>query len=772
MNEDNSDEEDAGICKENGFAEVFELNTSTASSISSVSRAKENSHSQERRRRKPLRKPLRTIIRKKTRNHLQRYHHYSSALADQHPVVLDDDERLKVSLPTASAAVILPSNIHRNKQKPSNRNDKPDPPAEGGANQSSSSSFSTIATTTTTTNTQLRLGGAKPCSTHYGASITKNNANNASTTLSQRRILKREETVSQDNIENDGHIHSFLRQTIQLRLGAAPKQPQQVPVVASSSSVPLQNRSGESESSSTPSSSNCTTTTTSQRETKTNNLDAPPTPCASPKRNPKATPTDESHQQPNHQQTTNSIIPKKEESLGVERTPPPTPPVSPERNRKQSQQQESSQKKKVSCTPRPKKEESLGVERTPPPTPPVSPERNRKQSQQQESSQKKKISCTPRQKMKRRFLQESSKQHDDDRSTSPIVSSLLLGSSSNNNKQSTVVAKSSPKSVLSTGAQSSTACTDDDGQGEQPESSLVLFLDEYSGEQYSVLLDNIHTMNHHHHHHLERVTIFRHRDDRNRKNIYARRTDEELQALFQILRHRSISKTLRQVELWNFQAHDVSTLAHGFKNSFQRLECLQLHLESGTLSPDLTNALGTLPSLVSLEVKVHERFPIAPLLKRPQSLKILGIIMNQHYELPCEDVEAIAMALLPGNCSSSVEVLDIEPVMKSVSLRRLLGAALQKNQSLETLQFSCGCETMEDGDETLAVLLEALVPNHRLRVVWNHHYESIMVSDATKQRVLDVLKEHPTIEEFYVFAEDPEFATQKHEMLKAQRILI
>jgi hypothetical protein len=43
------------------------------------------------------------------------------------------------------------------------------------------------------------------------------------------------------------------------------------------------------------------------------------------------------------------------------------------------------------------------------------------------------------------------------------------------------------------------------------------------------------------------------------------------------------------------------------------------------------------------------------------------------------------------------------------------------------------------------------------------------VSDVTKQRVLQVLGRHPTIEEFYVFAEDQVFANKKNEMLEAQR---
>jgi hypothetical protein len=225
---------------------------------------------------------------------------------------------------------------------------------------------------------------------------------------------------------------------------------------------------------------------------------------------------------------------------------------------------------------------------------------------------------------------------------------------------------------------------------------LTLYLDDYSSDRYSLLLDEIYA-----NHRLERLTIYRHRTDQTTV-----RTEEEVQALFHILRHRS-SETLRELELWNFQARDVPTLAKGFKKSFRTLECLQLHLESGTITPDLTTALGTLSSLVSFEVGVQASFRIASLLKRPQSLRILGIVLN-HFELAGEDVAAVTRAL-QGDCS--VEVLDIEPVMQPVSLR-LLASALHTNRSLETIQFSCGCETMQDGDGTLAILLDALVANH------------------------------------------------------------
>lgn len=279
---------------------------------------------------------------------------------------------------------------------------------------------------------------------------------------------------------------------------------------------------------------------------------------------------------------------------------------------------------------------------------------------------------------------------------------------------------------------------------------LRLFLDDYVHSQYWHLLESLHSNQT-----MDKVKVFR-----NRQTDGARiRTQEELECFFFALADQHV-QPLGELHLWNFRSEDLPVLTKGL-SILKRLEYIQLHMESGTIDETMANSLASLQSLISLELEVNKSFPVAAILES-KSLLVLGIV-GKSFEFQNEQMVAIALKL---GSNQVLTVLDIEPKIPTYSLIILM-LALPHNKTLETLQFSCECDLLltEEGDSTVLEVLNTLSVNSRLRVIWNHSSESLVVSDEVKKQTLCILQENQTIEQFHIFCEDPSFMLQKHAIL-------
>ena len=274
---------------------------------------------------------------------------------------------------------------------------------------------------------------------------------------------------------------------------------------------------------------------------------------------------------------------------------------------------------------------------------------------------------------------------------------------------------------------------------------VQLFLDDHSESQYRSLLNALHSNQV-----VQKVSLFRKRQT----DSVRVRTPEELQGLYCVLQRLS----LRELSLSNFCTKDLPTLAKAMPN-LKSLENIQLHLEFGTIDETMAKALASLPNLISLELEVKDSFSVAPILQS-ESLHVLGIISN-NFEFKASHIMEIVQEL---ERNKVLTVLDIEPKIEPFCLQYLMHG-LRFNNTLETLQFSCESDTVE-GDPAVLEILSRLVENSSLRVLWNHCYESLVVSDKTQKATLRVLKHNSTIEQFHVFFEDPNFMKKKNELLE------
>lgn len=284
-------------------------------------------------------------------------------------------------------------------------------------------------------------------------------------------------------------------------------------------------------------------------------------------------------------------------------------------------------------------------------------------------------------------------------------------------------------------------------------SNLRLFIDDYSEANFWSLLDSLYCNKC-----LNKLVLFR-----NGQSGTSRvRTNQEMDCFFRILNR--MTSTLSELHLWNFGPDDQATLSRGLAYSVS-LEYVQIHFEAGALSSSLCKSLATLPNLVSLELEVSTSFPIAELLEST-SLGVLSIICSNSSSFEFDANEILRFAKkLEGN--TSLSVLSIEPCISiDVSLPALLRSLKISNNTLETLQFSCTAAGTKEGDTAMEGVLDTLQTNSKLRVLWNHRYESWSVSAKMRQKVLQVLKQNKTIQQFYIFPEAADYWFQKNNVLQ------
>ncbi len=280
---------------------------------------------------------------------------------------------------------------------------------------------------------------------------------------------------------------------------------------------------------------------------------------------------------------------------------------------------------------------------------------------------------------------------------------------------------------------------------------LRLFVDDYSDATYWSLLDCINS-----NHVVEKIVIFRKREADGERT----RTREDMDYLFRALGN--LSRSLTKLHLWNFHPHDLPSLSLGLIDH-PSISYLQLHMETGSLDETTTSALASMKKLVSLELEVNSSFPIGGLL-RSESLVVLGMISDK-FVFESKDILAMAEQL-ETNCV--LQVLVLEPQIPSWCLSAILCSLnASTNSSLETFEFSCRTSTAQEGDNCMYEIINTLRnEDSRLRVMWNHSYESFEVSGGVQMQVLKILKANKVVEQFHVFVESHEFCATKCEVLE------
>ena len=116
--------------------------------------------------------------------------------------------------------------------------------------------------------------------------------------------------------------------------------------------------------------------------------------------------------------------------------------------------------------------------------------------------------------------------------------------------------------------------------------------------------------------------------------------------------------------------------------------------------------------------------------------------------------------------NTALSVLSLEPyICSSRALPAIFQVLKTSNRCLETFQFSCEISTFEEGDWALQQMLDTLQANSKLRVLWNNCYESWSVTAPMRQRALQVLQNHESIEQFHVFPEAADYWYHKNNIL-------
>ena len=281
--------------------------------------------------------------------------------------------------------------------------------------------------------------------------------------------------------------------------------------------------------------------------------------------------------------------------------------------------------------------------------------------------------------------------------------------------------------------------------------TIRLFIDDYSEANFWPLLDSLYfNLN------IRKLVLFRRRQS-DRSLI---RTQQEMACLFRVVNR--LASSLSEIHLWGCNPEDQGVLARGLANNAS-LEYVQLHFETGSLSTMFSEALASLPNLVSLEVEVTESFELSLLLDSP-SLGVLSVICPESARFSFPDDEMVKVSKkLRGN--KNLQVLSIEPLISAtVALPAIMASLKRENQTIHTLQFSSAPPKNQDD-----VLLHALdsLNQTSLRVLWNHCHEAWHVGSKVQQRLLQLLNLNRTLEQCQVFAESNDYWTEKCRILES-----
>jgi hypothetical protein len=281
---------------------------------------------------------------------------------------------------------------------------------------------------------------------------------------------------------------------------------------------------------------------------------------------------------------------------------------------------------------------------------------------------------------------------------------------------------------------------------------LKLLVDDYSAIDFYSLLDALRSNQI-----VQTIVIVRKRQH----DGALTRTNEEMDILFQILR--TLSSSLVELQLRNGQRDDLSSFSLWLFDH-PSLLYLQLHLENDTLDEVSARTLAFIPRLVFLEVEVNESFPVWALTES-KSLAVLSVVGIDKFRFESEDIVPLAEKLRKN---TSLQTLDLEPLIPVWCLRTIMASiqSFQHESALETFQFSCRTISEKEGDACMGDILNALSnPTSKLRVVWNHCYESFLVSHETPDKTLPILFRSKTLEQFHVFFESEQWCKGKCRML-------
>ncbi|KAG7338181.1 hypothetical protein IV203_026046 [Nitzschia inconspicua] len=289
----------------------------------------------------------------------------------------------------------------------------------------------------------------------------------------------------------------------------------------------------------------------------------------------------------------------------------------------------------------------------------------------------------------------------------------------------------------------------------QTAEELVFYVDEYPHDKFLLLLDLLRSNKV-----IQKLDIVRnglHEGEQTRRS-------SDLDHLFHVLH--ILSGSLMELNLQNLRIQDLASVSLGLYDHHS-IEHLQLTMESGTLDEDTVKAISSMPRLLSLELEVRESFPVWCLLES-KSLTILSVVSN-HFVLDSSDVLAMADIL---ESNTTLQVLVLEPRMPPWCLVTLITSLrCCSDSSLETFQFSCRTKDEKDGDACMVELIKLILRRQsKLRVIWNHWFESFLVSEEVKDRVMSALYVCNKLQQFHVFMESKEYGAIKCHVLERNMI--
>jgi hypothetical protein len=279
---------------------------------------------------------------------------------------------------------------------------------------------------------------------------------------------------------------------------------------------------------------------------------------------------------------------------------------------------------------------------------------------------------------------------------------------------------------------------------------LKIYVDDYSNARFLSLLTVLEKNKN-----VKMIEIFR----KQTSDGFRNRSHSDMDHLFHILH--TLAGGLNELNFWNLRDQDLTSLSRGMFGH-QSIQFVQLRMESSTLDEETLKTFATLPNLISLELEVNESFPVWRLLES-KSLAVLSVISN-HFKFESADILPMAGKL---ETNSALQVLDIEPYFPSWCLCAIMNSIhSSRGSSLETFQFSCGTSNKKDGDNSVMDILRTITSyKSKLRVIWNHCYESFHVSEEIEPMVLLALQSSKSIEQFHIFVESEDFSVEKSHLL-------
>ena len=240
------------------------------------------------------------------------------------------------------------------------------------------------------------------------------------------------------------------------------------------------------------------------------------------------------------------------------------------------------------------------------------------------------------------------------------------------------------------------------------------------------------------------------------------RSPEELVRFFSAVQK---LRRLESVAYKNFSEDSMDIMAD-WMYFHPTLKHIQVHFVNGAVDSAFLEALNSIMNLEEVELDMRESFSMSDILR--SNVRILRLLSDD-FEFDDSHILQLAREL---ETNTSLVSLDSEPRLSASSLRAL-SDAFRKNRTLEKFSFSFTNKNLNkkssEGRYVLLEMMHALQGNTTLRVLWNHSYDRVHVTEELMDQVLASLQNNDTLEKFRFFDEDFEFYEAANLLLKRNK---